>query len=136
MLKKTFLDDVEYNVTGACIEVHKVLGPGLLESVYQKYLIRELQLRQISFSAEHAILLNYKDISLNSELRADLIIENCIVVELKSVEQTKPIHDAQLMTYMKLLKLPKGLLINFNCTNIVHNGKKSFVNEYMYDIEL
>jgi len=135
MVKKTFLDNLEYKVTGACIEVHKLLGPGLLESVYHKCLIRELQLRQINFSSEHSILLSYKDIFLNTELKADLIIENCLVVELKSVDQIHPIHDAQLLTYMKLLKLPKGMLINFNCTNIVQNGKKSFVNEYMYEID-
>ncbi|MNI81239.1 hypothetical protein D3C73_1378340 [compost metagenome] len=70
---------------------------------------------------------------LDTELRADLVIENCMVLELKSVESIQPIHEAQILTYMKLLKVPKGLLINFNSTNIVQHGKRSFVSEYMYD---
>ncbi|PWS29410.1 GxxExxY protein [Pedobacter yonginense] len=132
MINKTFLDNLEYKVTGACIEVHQSLGPGLLESVYQKCLMRELQLRNINFSAEERITISYKDIVLDSELRADLFIENCMVLELKSVERILPIHEAQILTYMKLLKVPKGLLINFNCTNIVQNGKKAFANELMF----
>lgn len=133
MMNKTFLDNLEYKVTGACIEVHKILGPGLLESVYQKCLMRELELQCISFKAEHSILLSYKDVVLDTSLRADLVIENCMVLELKSVESILPIHEAQILTYMKLLKAPKGLLINFNSTNIVQHGKRSFVSEFMYD---
>ncbi|PWS30114.1 GxxExxY protein [Pedobacter paludis] len=134
MINKTFLNNLEYKITGACIEVHKLLGPGLLESVYQKCLIRELQLQNIKYSAEEHITISYKDILLDSELRADLFIENCIVLELKSVERILPIHEAQILTYMKLLNVPKGLLINFNCTNIVQNGKRAFVNELMYNL--
>ncbi|WP_316803028.1 GxxExxY protein [Pedobacter nototheniae] len=133
MMNKTFLDNLEYKVTGACIEVHKILGPGLLESVYQKCLMRELQLQNINFTAEHSILLAYKDVLLDTDLRADLVIENCMVLELKSVESLHPIREAQILTYMKLLKIPKGLLINFNSTNIVQNGKRSYVSEFMYD---
>jgi GxxExxY protein len=134
VINKTFLDQLEYKVTGACIEVNRVLGPGLLESIYQKCLMRELQLQNINFTAEHPIVLSYKDVLLNTELKVGLVIENCLVLELKAVERILPIHEAQILTYMKLLKIPKGLLINFNSTNIVHNGKKSFVNEFMYDI--
>ncbi|WP_316825337.1 GxxExxY protein [Pedobacter miscanthi] len=135
MMNKPFLDHLEYRVTGACIEVNRILGPGLLESVYHKCLMRELLLQGINFTAEHPILLSYKDVLLNTELKVDLVIENCLVLELKAVESILPIHEAQILTYMKLLKIPKGLLINFNSTNIVHNGKKSFVNEFMYDID-
>jgi GxxExxY protein len=134
MINKTFLDQLEYKVTGACIEVNKILGPGLLESVYQKCLMRELQLQNINFTSQHSILLSYKNVLLDTELKADLVIENCMVLELKAVENILPIHEAQILTYMKLLRIPKGLLVNFNSTNIVHNGKKSFVNEFMYDI--
>ncbi|QNR86941.1 GxxExxY protein [Pedobacter riviphilus] len=134
VINKVFLDQLEYKVTGACIEINRILGPGLLESVYKKCLMRELQLQNINFTAEHPIVLSYKDVLLNTELKVDLVIENCLVIELKAVERILPIHEAQILTYMKLLKIPKGLLINFNSTNIVHNGKKSFVNEFMYDI--
>jgi GxxExxY protein len=130
MIDKIYLDNLEYTITGACIEVHKALGPGLLESVYHKCLIRELQLQNILFVSEQIVAVSYKDIILDTELRADLFIENCIVLELKSVETILPIHEAQILTYMKLLGAPKGILINFNCTNIIQNGKKPFVNEF------
>ena len=130
MIDKNFINDLEYRVTGACIEVHKALGPGLLESIYHKCLIRELQILGINFTTEQSILVNYKDLILNTELRADLYIEQCLVLEMKAVEKILPVHEAQLLTYMKILEAPKGLLINFNCTNIIQNGKKPFVNEY------
>lgn len=129
IINKRFIDALEYEVTGACIEIHKYLGPGLLESIYHRWLERELQLRNISYISEHIIDIEYKDTVISTALRVDLLIENCLVLELKSVETIHPIHEAQILTYMKLLSAPKGLLINFNCTNIIHNGKKTFVNE-------
>jgi GxxExxY protein len=72
----------------------------------------------------------YKDLILDTELRVDLLIENCFIVELKSVKQLEPVFDAQILTYMKLLEAAKGMLVNFNCTNIIKEGKKSFVNEF------
>ncbi|GAA3980031.1 GxxExxY protein [Pedobacter ginsengiterrae] len=128
MIDKKFLDDLEYKVSGACIEVHKILGPGLLESIYHKCLIRELQLQGIRFISEHQITVEYKNIFIDTEIRADLFIENCMVLELKSIERILPIHQAQILTYMKLLNAPCGLLINFNCINIIAEGKKAFVN--------
>lgn len=130
MIDKTYLNNLEYLVTGACIEVHKTLGPGLLESIYHRCLVRELQLKNIGHISEKTIQINYKDIILDTEPRADLFIENCMVLELKLVEKLLPIYDAQILTYMKILKAPVGLLINFNCTNIVQNGIKPFVNMY------
>lgn len=130
MIDKNFINDLEYRVTGACIEVHRTLGPGLLESIYHRCLIRELQIQGLRFVTEQLILVNYKDLILDTELRADLFIENCLVLELKAVEKILPVHEAQLLTYMKILEAPKGLLINFNCTNIIQNGKKPFVNDY------
>jgi len=130
MVTKKYLDDLEYQITGACIDVHKHLGPGLLESVYQKCLAHELRLRYILFSSEHTIDVVYKGFHLDTALRVDFLIENCLVIEIKSVNSILPIHEAQLLTYMKLLETPKGLLINFNCTNIIQNGKKPYVNEF------
>jgi GxxExxY protein len=131
---RKFVDGLEYEVTGACIEVHKSLGPGLLECVYHRCLERELQLRKISFVSEQKLDVNYKGINVGTALRIDLLVEDQLVVELKSVETIHPIHEAQLLTYMSLLKVPKGLLINFNCTNIVYDGKKAFVNKYYNDL--
>ena len=130
MIDRKFLSNLECEVTGACIEVHKILGSGLLESIYHKCLKKEFQLKDIDFTSEKIIFINYKGSVLDTEIRADFLIENCLVLELKSVEAILPIHEAQLLTYMKMLRAPKGLLINFNCMNIIKDGKKSFVNEF------
>ncbi len=126
---KTKLKDLVYQVNGAAIEVHKRLGPGLLESVYHKCLIRELELRNIKFQSELSIPIQYKGIEVDAELRCDLLIEEKLVVELKSVTEMKPIFEAQLLTYMNLLQKPIGLLINFNVKNIYYEGQQTYVNE-------
>lgn len=124
------INKLEYILTGACIEVHKYLGPGLLESVYHQCLIQELQLQNIAYESEKNIELEYKGFDLNTNLKIDVLVENCILIELKSVAAILPIHEAQLLSYMKLVQAPKGMLINFNCTNIISEGKKVYVNQY------
>ena len=129
MLTKSYLKNLIYIVNGAAIEVHKALGPGLLESVYHKCMKHELSLRNINFLSELIIPVHYKGIDIKAELRCDLFVENILPVELKAIEGILPIHEAQLMTYMKLLEAPEGLLLNFNVTNIFKEGQKTFVNE-------
>jgi GxxExxY protein len=129
MITKSYLKDLIYKVNGAAIEVHKALGPGLLESVYHKCMKHELSLRHINFQSELIIPVNYKGIEIEAELRCDLFVEDILPVELKAIEGILPIHEAQLMTYMKLLEAPEGLLLNFNVTNIFNEGQKTFVNE-------
>jgi GxxExxY protein len=128
-LTKKYINDLVYKVVGACIEVHKVLGPGLLESVYHKCLEKELTIRNIKFKSEYKIPFSYKGLELNIDLRCDFFIENCLVLELKSVETILPIHQAQLLTYMRLLESPKGVLVNFNVDNIFYEGQQCLVNE-------
>jgi len=128
-ITKTYLLDLIYKVNGAAIEVHKTLGPGLLESVYHKCMAKELSLRNIKYVSEYKIPYSYKGVDLDIELRCDFIIEKILVVELKAVECILPVHEAQLLTYMKLLDLPKGVLINFNVTNLFKEGQSTFVNE-------
>lgn len=135
MLTKKYLNELEYQLTGAIIDVHKHLGPGLLESVYQKCLAHELRLRNMVFSSEHHIDVIYKEFHLDTALRVDFYINNCLVIEVKAVDSILPIHEAQILTYMKLLRAPKGLLINFNCTNIIQTGKKPYVNEFYRDLD-
>jgi GxxExxY protein len=130
MTTKKLLDEITYKIIGCAIEVHKQLGPGLLESVYQKCLIHELCLKNLKFSSQIMTPINYKGIILDADLRLDVLVEDLIIVELKSMEGILPVHEAQLLTYMKLLEKPKGLLINFNCTNIFKEGQKTLVNEY------
>lgn len=129
VLTKTYLKDLVYHVNGAAIEVHKNLGPGLLESIYHKCLEKELLIQDFNFKTELIIPINYKGLEIDANLRCDLFVENCLLVELKSVEKILPIHEAQLVTYMKLLKIPMGLMINFNVTNIYKEGQKTYINE-------
>ncbi|HAQ39287.1 MAG TPA: GxxExxY protein [Saprospiraceae bacterium] len=128
-MNKKQLNDLIYKVNGAAIEVHKALGPGLLESVYHKCMVHELMLRKIKFVSEMNVPVGYKGLEVLTELKCDLFVENTLVVELKSVDQVLPIHEAQLQTYLKLLEAPMGLMINFNVVNIFREGQKTYVNE-------
>jgi GxxExxY protein len=128
-MTKQYLDELTYKVIGTAIEVHKTLGPGLLESVYQNCLEHELNLHNIHFLSQPVVPVYYKDIEIDAFLRCDFFIENCLVVEVKSVETMKPIFASQLLTYMKLLEAPKGILINFNCVNLFKEGQKTYVND-------
>jgi GxxExxY protein len=119
-----------YEVVGAAIEVHKIKGRGLLESVYHQCLKEELAHRKINFLTEMRIPVLYKNKQLEIDFRCDLYVEKCLVVELKAVQELTSVFEAQLLTYMKLLKSPKGILINFNCFNIFNEGQKTYVNEY------
>jgi len=130
VITKRFLDELTYKIIGSAIEVHKQLGPGLLESVYQKCFLHELFLRNLKVVNQKLTPINYKGIVLDTDLRLDALVEDFIIVELKSTEGILQVHEAQLLTYMKLLQKPKGILINFNCTNIFKEGQKTMVNEY------
>jgi GxxExxY protein len=132
---KSYLKDLTYQINGAAIEVHKEIGAGLLESIYHKCMMRELEFRGIEFESELKVPLYFKGVNLETELRCDLLIEKCIVVELKSVKEFIPIYEAQILTYMRLLEAPKGILFNFNCVNLYHEGQKSFVNHYFSNLE-
>ena len=134
-ITKSYLKDLIYKVNGAAIEVHKALGPGLLESVYHKCLKHELSLRKISFQSELVIPVNYKGLELEAELRCDLFIENILPVELKATDGIHPIHEAQLMTYMKLLEVPEGVLYNFNVVNLYEDGQRTYVNELYRNLD-
>jgi GxxExxY protein len=127
-LTKEYIKNLTYQINGAAIEVHKSLGAGLLESVYHKCLIHELNCKDINFKSELTVPIEYKGIIFDSDLRCDLFVEDVIVVELKSVEKILPIHEAQILTYMRLLNSPQGMLINFNCKNIFNEGQKTYVN--------
>jgi GxxExxY protein len=133
-MTKKYLDRLTYEIIGAAIEVHKALGPGLLESVYHKCMEQEMHLRKLTFILELVVAVNYKGIDLDTQLRCDLLVEGAIVIELKAVDVILPVHEAQLLTYMKLLQKPKGILINFNCANLFREGQRTFVNELFRDL--
>ena len=133
-LTKAYLDFLTHEIIGSAIEVHKEMGPGLLEKVYEACMIHELGLRNIKVQSQQILPVHYKGVDLDADIRYDLLVENCIVVELKAVKDMIPLFHAQTMSYAKLLKVPKSILINFTCTNIFHNGQKTFVNEYFRDL--
>ena len=101
-------------IIGAAIEVHKELGPGLLESTYEECLCYEFSLRNIKYARQQSIPVKYKGTKLNCEYRIDVLVEDTVILELKSVDNLQPIYEAQLLTYLKLTGLKVGLLINFN----------------------
>lgn len=130
MITQKQIDDLTYKIIGAAIEVHKIMGRGLLESVYHQCLKEELNIRGINYVSEMKIPVIYKEKELISDFRCDLLVENLVIVELKAIAEIHPIIEAQILNYMKLTKSPKGILINFNCSNIFKDGQKTFVNEY------
>jgi len=119
-------DDLSNRVIGCAIEVHRELGPGLLESTYEQCLAHELRRNGMPFQLQYPQPVKYKDIRLDCGYRIDILVENKLILELKSVEEIKGIHEAQLLTYMKLAGVKIGLLINFNNTKL-KDGIKRFV---------
>ncbi len=127
-ITKKYLNELTYKVIGCAIEVHKHLGPGLIESVYEKCFLKELTLREIRFKNQVWVPLNYKGLELDTELRLDVLVEDILCVELKAQIGILPVHDAILLSYMQMLQKPKGILINFHCVNIFKEGQKTLVN--------
>jgi GxxExxY protein len=106
-------------IIGAAIEVHRDKGPGLVESIYEWCLTKELELRRLPIAQQRIVKIRYKGFIREEPLRFDLLIDECLLVELKAVEAVLPVHKAQLLSYMKLLDLPIGLLINFNAAKLI-----------------
>jgi GxxExxY protein len=116
-----------HKVIGCAIEVHRALGPGLLESAYESCLCREFTLQNVLFGRQVPLTFEYKNTIVDCAYRMDIVVEKALLLELKSVNEILPIHEAQIISYLKLSKLKQGLLINFNVP-ILKNGIKSFLN--------
>lgn len=123
------IDELTYRINGACIEVHKTIGPGLLENVYQKCLERELTIREINFQSQLNVPIIYKGAEISCNFICYFLIEDQIVLEIKSVSNLIDIHRAQVLNYINLMKKPKGILVNFNVKNIINQGHETFVND-------
>jgi GxxExxY protein len=128
-MTKKEVTQLSYEIIGFAIKVHKELGPGLLESIYEECLKYELESNGYDVKQQLTVKINYFDLETKTDLKLDLLVNDCVIVELKAVENILPIHEAQLLSYMKLLRRPQGLLINFKTTNITKSSKP-FVNEY------
>lgn len=126
ILSKTGLQDeaLTQQVIAAALEVHKQLGPGLLESAYETCLAHELSLRKISFEKQKRLPVVYKGVALDCGYRMDLVVENRVVIELKCVEKLLPVHETQLLTYLRLANLPVGLLFNFYSARLMDGFRR------------
>jgi GxxExxY protein len=127
--KEIDINAVTHAVIGSAIEVHRTLGPGLLESAYTACLCHELALRRIPFERQQPIRVRYKKHVLDCGYRADLVVAACVLVEVKAVDKVMPVHQAQLLTYLRLLSHTVGLLINFNVRSL-RSGISRMVNGY------
>jgi GxxExxY protein len=123
------INQLSSRVIGAAIEVHKTIGPGLLESAYETCLCHELDLRKLNFEKQKPLGIRYKNVNLDAGYRLDIVVEGTIIIELKACEQLEPIHKAQLLTYLKLSGLNLGLLLNFNVP-VMKNGIQRVVNGF------
>lgn len=120
--------ELSEDVIGACVEVHRTVGPGLLESAYHVCLAHELSLRGLDFEREKSLAIRYKGVELDQGYRLDFVVKERLVLELKAVEQLLPIHEAQIITYLRLATLPVGLLINFHAATL-KAGLRRFRNQ-------
>ena len=121
------INSITAMIIGVCIDIHRELGPGLLESAYEECLCYELSRAGLAFERQKPVPVSYKDVLLDCGYRLDVVVANKVIVELKTVERLAPIHEAQLLTYLKLTKLPLGLLINFNVP-VLKQGIKRIAN--------
>jgi GxxExxY protein len=117
-MTKKEVTQLSYEITGYAIKVHNALGPGLLESIYERCLKYELEKNGYAVSQQLTLSVVYDDLPIDLDLRTDLFVNDCVVVEIKAISSLLPVHQAQLLTYMKLLSAPQGLLINFFTDNI------------------
>ncbi len=129
MEEKDRLDQITRRIIGASIEVHKALGPGLLESAYQVCLVFELRQMGLKVEEQKPLPVVYKDVKLDCGYRLDLVVEDAVMVEIKAVERLSPIHDAQLLSYLPLSHKKVGLLLNFH-VRVLKDGLKRVVNEF------
>lgn len=130
MITQKYINDLSYRIIGCAIEVHKQLGPGLLESVYETCLIDELKNSGLSVKSQVYVPINYKGKDLGGILKLDLLVEDLIIVEEKAVEVMIPVYKAQLLSYLRLTGKPRGLLINFFCENIKEQLVSLVTEEY------
>ena len=129
LITQKYINELTYNIIGACIEVHKLAGPGLYEDVYHKCLQREFELRGLKYQSELEIPFVYKEVKIDCKVKCDFLIEDLIILEIKSVIDIHNVHKAQTMNYMNLLKVPKAILVNFNVYNLYGEGTETFVSK-------
>ncbi len=129
MTTQKSINQLTKDILGCAIEVHKEFGPGMLEKTYERALLMLLHEKGLKAQSQLEVPVVFKGKVIDNAFRIDLLVEDLIIVELKAVEALLPVHEAQLLTYLKLARKPKGILINFYSTNIFYNGQKTFITE-------
>jgi len=129
MITQKVINQLTKDIIGCAIDVHKEFGPGMLEKTYEKALLMLLAENGLKAQSQLEVPVTFRGVVIDNAFKLDLLIEDLIVVELKAVEKILPVHEAQLLTYLKLMKKPKGVLINFYSTNIFYEGQKTFITE-------
>ena len=129
MITQKVINKLTKDIIGSAIDVHKEFGPGMLEKTYEKALLMLLSDKGLKVQSQLEVPVIFKGVIIDQAFKLDLLVEDLIVVELKAVEKILPVHEAQLLTYLKLMKKPKGILINFYSTNIFYEGQKTFITE-------
>ena len=133
-MSKKYVDQLTYEIVGAAIRVHKAMGAGLKEAIYEECMCLEMESLGLSFKQQYSFRPKYNGIKLKTNSIIDLLIEDLIVVELKAVSALIKIHEAQVLNYINLLNKPKGILLNFNSYNLARDGKKTFVSHIYRDL--
>ena len=128
-MKQALDKSYTYKLLQCAYTVHSLLGPGLLESVYEKALVYELQLQGFEVKQQVPVKIRYRDVELDADLRLDVIVDDCVIIELKSVSEILPVHKKQLLTYMRLTEIHLGYVINFN-TALLRDGIERLVNDF------
>ncbi len=134
-MTRTEIDNLSKIIIGCAIDVHKELGPGLLEKAYERALIMLLKEKGLAVESQVYVPVEFRGVEISEALKLDIIVNDLIIVEVKAVTSLIPVHEAQLLTYLKLMKKPKGILINFYCNNIFYEGQKTLVNEHYFELE-
>ena len=134
-MTRTEIDNLSKIIIGCAIDVHKELGPGLLEKAYERALIMLLEEKGLKVESQVYVPVEFRGVEISDAIKLDIIVNDLIIVEIKSVTTLIPVHEAQLLTYLKLMEKPKGILINFYCNNLFYEGQKTLVNKHYFELE-
>ena len=129
MITQKVINQLTKDIIGCAIDVHKEFGPGMLEKTYEKALLMLLAEKGLKVQYQLEVPVLFRGVVIDNAFKLDLLVEDLVIIELKAVEKILPVHEAQLLTYLKLMKKPKGILINFYSTNIFYEGQKTFITE-------
>lgn len=129
IISQKYVDQIAHAIIGCAIDIHKELGPGLLESAYEKCMIYLLNKKGFKVESQLEVPITFQDLIVSKAYKLDLLVEDLVIVELKAIREFTPVDKAQILTYLRFMKKPKGILINFHCSNIFYEGQQTFITK-------